>query len=533
MKLPPPQDLIARSPNLDALPGASENSFCRPAKPQVMRDLGLPHAHAWRPQDADWHLPEGWQDILRRSLRDRLDKYRSLRLFLDNCVRCGACADKCHVFLGTRDPRNMPVLRAELLRAVYRRDFTLAGRLLGALPGNPDGGRTLDPAVVRDWFTYFYQCTACRRCALFCPFGIDTAEITLLVREMLLEIGLGANQILEPVANCARTGNHLGIAPHTFKEIVAMLCDDIETVTGIRVRPPINEKGHTVLFVAPSGDLFAEPGIYTFMGYLMLFHEIGLDYTLSTYASEGGNFGSFASHDLARQQSAKLYAEADRLGARWILGGECGHMWRVINQYMHTFNNPAPSGLTVPVSPVTGTVFHRAAAAKALHIAEFTADLIQRQALRLDPGRNAHLVVTWHDSCNPARSLGLFEEPRAVLHACCDHVAEMPAATIREATLCCGGGAGLHGDETLEWRLRAGFARADALRFVRDHNQVNHLACMCALDRVTLPPLADYWAPGVSVGGLHELLGNALIMRGEQPRDLDLRQNPLGKGIRV
>jgi hypothetical protein len=28
------------------------------------------------------------------------------------------------------------------------------------------------------------------------------------------------------------------------------------------------------------------------MGYLMLFDEIGLDYTFSTYASEGGNFGS-------------------------------------------------------------------------------------------------------------------------------------------------------------------------------------------------------------------------------------------------
>ena len=46
--------------------------------------------------------------------------------------------------------------------------------------------------------------------------------------------------------------------------------------------------------------MFAEPGIYTFMGYLMLFHELGLDYTLSTYASEGGNFGSFVSFDWRR-----------------------------------------------------------------------------------------------------------------------------------------------------------------------------------------------------------------------------------------
>ena len=505
--------------NLRAAPASS---LSHPARPQVLRELGLPHSQVWSPHDADWHLPEGWEAILRASLRDKLRKHRSLRLFLDSCVRCGACADTCHVFLGTRDPHNMPVLRAELLRAVYRNDFTLAGRLLGRVAG----GRRLDPGVVKDWFTYFYQCTACRRCALFCPFGIDTAEITLLVREMLLEIGLGINQIMEPILNCARTGNHLGIAPHTFVEIVSMLCDDIESVTGIRIRPPINEKGHEVLFVTPSGDLFAEPGMYTFMGYLMLFHEIGLDYSLSTYASEGGNFGSFVSPELARQLNAKLYAEAGRLGVNWILGGECGHMWRVISQYMETFG-PAPARLHTPVSPVTGTVFRQASVTKVLHIAELTADLVRHQALRLDPSRNDHLTVTWHDSCNPARSLGLLEEPRAVLRACCNQFVEMPDATNREATFCCGAGAGLHGDERMEWRMRSGFARGNALRAVQIAHGVNHLACMCALDRVTLPPLADYWAPGVTVGGLHELLGNALVMTGEQPRTTDLRQEAL------
>lgn len=159
---------------------------------------------------------------------------------------------------------------------------------------------------------------------------------------------------MEPVSNCNRTGNHLGIQPHAFKEIVEFLCEDIETITGIHIDPPFNEKGHEILFITPSGDVFAEPGIYTFMGYLMLFHELGLDYTLSTYASEGGNFGSFVSFDMAKKLNAKMYAEAKRLGSKWILGGECGHMWRVINQYMATYNGPAPEGMMdVPTSPIT------------------------------------------------------------------------------------------------------------------------------------------------------------------------------------
>jgi hypothetical protein len=36
----------------------------------------------------------------------------------------------------------------------------------------------------------------------------------------------------------------------------------------------------------------------------------------------------------------------------------------------------------------------------------------------------------------------------------------------------------------------------------------------------------DYWVPGVQVGGVHELVGNALIMEGEK-RTTDLRGDPL------
>jgi Fe-S oxidoreductase len=109
-----------------------------------------------------------------------------------------------------------------------------------------------------------------------------------------------------------------------------------------------------------------------------------------------------------------MYAEAKRLGVKWILGGECGHMWRVISQYMDTMNGPADF-LEVPVNPITGTVFENASSTKMVHIAEFTADLIKHGKLDLDPSRNDNKVVTFHDSCNPARGMGMLDEPRYVL----------------------------------------------------------------------------------------------------------------------
>lgn len=499
-------------------------TWCYSAAPKNLKYLDLPNPREWQPSDADWKLPANWKEIILEGFKERLEKYRSFRLFMDICVRCGACADKCHFFIGSGDPKNMPVLRAELLRSVYRRYFTTSGKIMGKL----GGARELTVDVLKEWFYYFYQCTACRRCSVFCPYGIDQAEITMIGRELLNLVGCNINWIIEPAANCFRTGNHLGLQPHAIKDMLDFFADDIEDRTGIRVEVPINKKGAEILFVTPSGDLFADPGTFTCMGYLMLFHEIGLNYTLSTYASEGGNFGLFSSHELMKQLNAKIYDEARRLGVKWILGGECGHMWRVLHQYMDTMNGPADF-LEEPVSPLTGTKFENARSTKMVHITEFTADLIRHNQLQLDPSRNDRLKVTFHDSCNPSRAMGLFEEPRYVIKKVCNHFYEMPENTIREQTFCCGGGAGLGTDENMEMRMRGGFPRANAVKFVQEKHGVNRLACICAIDRATLHSLMEYWVPGVEVTGVHEMVANALMMKGEKERTTDLRGQPLLK----
>jgi len=502
-------------------------TFCYGAKGKNLQIVGLPNARDWSPSDADWKLPENWQEIILEGMAERLSKYRSFRLFMDVCVRCGACADKCHFYMGSGDPKNMPVLRAELLRSVYKRYFTTSGKLFGHLVG----ARDLTEDVLKEWWYYFFQCTECRRCSVFCPYGIDQAEITIMGRELLNLLGLNIEWIAGPVANCYIKGNHVGMEPQGIVSNVEFMCEDIETITGKVIKPSFNRKGAEILFVVPSGDLFAEPGIYTCMGYLMLFEQLGLDYTLSTYASEGGNFGFFTSNEMAKRLNAKIYAEAKRLGVKWILGGECGHMWRVINQYMETWHGPADF-LEEPVSPITGTKFTNAKSTKMVHITEFTADLIYHNKIKLDPSRNDHLRVTFHDSCNPTRAMGLMEEPRYIIKHVCNHFYEMPEETIREKTLCCGSGSGLNAGENMELRLRGGFPRANAVKHVRDNHGVNVLANVCAVDRAAFPALMDYWVPGVDVMGVHELLGNALVMDGEIERTLDLRLQPLpGKGV--
>jgi Fe-S oxidoreductase len=505
-----------------------EGMYCYPANPKSLKYVGFPHAREWSVTDEDWKLPADWKEIVLEGMKDRLGRFRSFQLFMDICVRCGACADKCHFFIGSGDPKNMPVLRAELLRSIYRKYFTTGGKIFGKIAG----ARELTENVLKELWYYLFQCTECRRCSVYCPYGIDTAEITMMGRELLNLLGLNIDWIATPVANCHRTGNHLGIQPHAYKGMLEFFQDEIEDVTGVRVEPSYQRKGAEILFITPSGDVFADPGTYTAMGYLILFHyleSMGLDITWSTYASEGGNFGFFTSNETMKKLNAKMYAEAKRLGVKWILGGECGHMWRVIHQYMDTMNGPADF-LEEPVSPITGTKFENAKATKMVHIAEFTADLIKHNKLKLDPSRNDTLTVTWHDSCNTSRGMGILEEPRYVVKNVCNNFYEMPENTIREHTFCCGSGSGLNAGENMELRMRGAFPRGNAVRYVHEKYGVNRMGCVCAIDRATLSSLCEYWAPEVTVTGLHELVANALILDGESERTTDLRGDPL-KGM--
>ena len=80
-------------------------------KDQAVTEIAFPRE--WKFEDMQ--LPENWKQVALSKMKDYLDRYRSVRLFLDICVRCGACSDKCQFFIGTKDPLNTPVGRAELL----------------------------------------------------------------------------------------------------------------------------------------------------------------------------------------------------------------------------------------------------------------------------------------------------------------------------------------------------------------------------------------------------------------------------------
>ena len=183
----------------------------------------------------------------------------------------------------------MPVARQNLMRKVYRRYFTLAGRVAPWLVGAED----LTREVLDEWYSYFHQCSQCRRCSVYCPFGIDTAEISMAAREIMDSIGMGQKYCNEIIGKVFKVGNNLGLPPKALKNTLEGLEEEIEEDTGVPVKLPLDKEGAEILLVTPSADFFASPHMEGLIGYAKVLHEAGISWTFSSHASEAANFGMF------------------------------------------------------------------------------------------------------------------------------------------------------------------------------------------------------------------------------------------------
>jgi len=447
-------------------------------------------------------LIDDWHDVAIARLGELVKSNRGLQVYLDSCTKCGACTDKCHYFLGTGDPNNMPVARQELLRQVYRRHYTIAGKYFPKLVGAKD----LTEDVLDEWYTYFHQCSQCRRCSVYCPFGIDTGEVSMAARDIMNTIGVGQKYTNEVVAKVHKIGNNLGLPEPALANTLEGLEEDVIEEIGVPVKFPLDVQGSEVLLITPSADFFAEPHVDGLIGYAKVFHQAGISWTLSSIASEAANFGLFiGSEDQMKKIAERIREAAIQLGVKRIVFGECGHAWRVAYNYLNTL--AGPFDFLDPKYPIPQ------------HIVEVTHELMQQGRILLDASVNDDKRVTFHDSCNVARASGMggvvsgqFSLPRALIKASCNHFHEMPKGTTGEATFCCGGGGGLLTDELVELRVKGALPRMQALKSVDDNHDITHMVTICAICKSQFTKVLPYYGfQHDQILSLHQLVGDALV----------------------
>lgn len=407
-----------------------------------------------------------------------------LRLALEICARCGTCAQQCPVYQGKSEPRLNPVLRTDRLRKLYHRHFTWSGKLRGALGGEGD----VSEQTVEEWVESFYECTGCRRCAYFCPLGLDHSVVTRKARAIIHKLGRTPKRLLDVTDVSLKTGNTDGCTEEGFADTIKFLEREMKEETGRDIPIPINKAGAEVFFVPPSGDVLVNPEAV--MGIAKVFYELGVDWTMSSKMFDGANYGLFTGDDAAmKQQNLNCINEAKRLGAKVLMMGECGHAHRVMKFIMEKANWWGQLPFEI------------------VNVLEYTSDLIKKNRIKLDPAKNSQ-PVTYHDPCNFGRSCGIVEEPRVIMKAACADYREMTPSGPEN--WCCGGGGGLSAMDTIR-EFRMNVSGKKKLAQIRETG-AKFVAAPCANCKRQLTQLMEYHNTGVTVGGVHDMISQALVL---------------------
>jgi len=421
---------------------------------------------------------------------------------LDAAVRvsahCGRCAVTCPVYQASGESRDIPCNRSELLLAVYRRYFTTTG-MLRARFGNPF---TLTEAYINTLAEEVYRCTACRRCKLECPLGIDHGLLTHLARWVLAEVGIvpKALRVATREQLEGKTRNTSAIPAAALRDTCEFLEEDCRDTYRMKIRFPIDVEGAEYVFFPAVSDYLLEPD--TLMGNAAVLTATGASWTIGSHYFDGINYGLFYSDRMLDRIVSAEAEEVRRLGARKILIGECGHASRSAKFFVPTFCG----GRDAP--PV-------------VNFMEYTLDALRRGALKLRPG-SINERVTYHDPCNIARSGWIIDQPREILRAICDQYVDMTPSGAEN--YCCGGGGGTVSiDEIRQFRtLVGGATKAEQIR----RTEATVLVAPCANCKKQLREVCDDHGLGhVRVVGLHDLLLHAI----EPPPEMRLDDEAPGQ----
>jgi Fe-S oxidoreductase len=174
-----------------------------------------------------------------------------------------------------------------------------------------------------------------------------------------------------------------------------------------------------------------------------IFYAAGADWTMPTWGWDQTNFGLFSGDDVLGGTTYKHLEEKQReIKAGKVVISECGHGYR--STRCEGPNWSATDQTFVMESSVITML-----------------NYIKEGKIVVDKTKNSE-PITFHDSCNNARSCGFYEEPRELLELVCTDFREM--TPNRQENYCCtGGGGAMSMSEYTPNRLKSAKVKADQI----------------------------------------------------------------------
>jgi Fe-S oxidoreductase len=366
-----------------------------------------------------------------KKIREILDANYGARIrtWLSICSRCGLCAESCFFYLANnRNPCLSPAYKIKsTLGEMYRRK------------GN------IDREFLRKCYDIIWgECTTCKRCSIYCPFGIDIATMIATARLVCYSQGVVPEGLSRTISNYRETGNQMGMSAQDLIETCEWMAEEAQDeIRGVTI--PIDKAGATYMYTINPREPMYYPQDLAMVA--KIFTVAQESWTIPSAGWDCTNLAMFAGdRALAGQVVQNMYHKALELGVSKILMTECGHAFR-----SGAFEGPYFAGYPDGKPPV-----------EVIHSVQLFYEYLRDERIRIKDKLKA--PVTYQDPCNVSRNGGLWEEGRKIMPYIAEDFRDM--SPNREYNHCCGGGGGFipMGPEFKERRMISGRIKAEQIK---------------------------------------------------------------------
>jgi Fe-S oxidoreductase len=241
------------------------------------------------------HLESRIMDFLKPRMGARF------KTWIGICAHCGLCADTCHFYISSgNEPKMIPSYKVRFLKSLLKKK-----------------GRVDRDYLQEIYKTVYYECNMCRRCTLYCPFGIDIAMLISLLRGLLTSLNIVPEGLAKSIANYKESGNQMAVTKEDWVETLEW-CEEETSEELVGLKIPIDKKGAKILYTVNA----REPKFYPqdIMEMAKIFHVAGEDWT---FPSEKGwddtNLAMFANDaSTARSIVENTFRRAEELGVKQV-----------------------------------------------------------------------------------------------------------------------------------------------------------------------------------------------------------------------
>jgi Fe-S oxidoreductase len=328
-----------------------------------------------------------------------------LKAYVNMCVHCGLCSEACSYYHSNdRDPYFAPVAKvkntiAEMIRKKGAVDADFLRR------------------AVQIAHT---ECNLCKRCVMYCPFGIDVGYLMSVVRRICHKLGITPQYIQDTAHSHAATMNQMWVKEDEWIDTLQWQEEDArEEIPDLRI--PLDKEGAEIMYsvIAP------EPKFQATLIYqaAIIMNKAGVNWTMPSGAGwDNSDMAMFTGdYEIMGRVKRAHFEAAARLKVKRIVMGECGHAFRSVYDVGNRWLS-----YKMPPIPV-------------IHAIDFYHELITTGKIKIVEKFKG--PVTLHDPCNVMRGRGLMEKARELVTLLCDDFVEM--TPNREHNYCCGAGGGV------------------------------------------------------------------------------------------